>query len=35
MEIMGVLACLKYFKTPETIIIYSDSQYVVNSINKN
>ena len=35
MEIMGVLACLKYFKNSENIIIYSDSQYVVNSINKN
>lgn len=35
MEIMGVLACLKYFKNPEIITIYSDSQYVVNSINKN
>lgn len=32
---MGVLACLKYFKNSETITIYSDSQYVVNSINKN
>lgn len=32
MEIMGVLETLKYFKTPINIKIYSDSQYVVNSI---
>lgn len=32
MEIMGVLETLKYFKTPIKITIYSDSQYVVNSI---
>lgn len=33
MEIMGVLAALKYYKTPMDIEIYSDSAYVVNSIN--
>lgn len=33
-ELMGVLAALKYFDTPETLEIYSDSQYVVNSINQ-
>lgn len=32
MELMGVLEGLKYFKTPQNIIIYSDSSYVVNSI---
>lgn len=32
MELMGVLETLKYFKTPIKIKIYSDSQYVVNSI---
>lgn len=32
MEIMGVLETLKYFKTPINIKIYSDSQYVINSI---
>ena len=32
MEIMAVLETLKYFKTPTKITIYSDSQYVVNSI---
>lgn len=32
MEIMGVLETLKHFKTPINIKIYSDSQYVVNSI---
>ena len=32
MEIMGVLETLKYFKTPVKIKIYSDSQYVINSI---
>ena len=32
MEIMGVLETLRYFKTPVSIKIYSDSQYVVNSI---
>ncbi len=34
MEIMGVLETLRYFKTPIKIKIYSDSQYVVNSITK-
>jgi len=29
---MGVLETLKHFKTPINIKIYSDSQYVVNSI---
>lgn len=33
MELLGVLECLKYFKTPEVLTIYSDSQYVVSSIN--
>lgn len=33
MELMGVLATLKYFKEPTEIEIYSDSQYVVNNIN--
>lgn len=32
MEIRGVLETLKYFKTPISIKIYSDSQYVINSI---
>lgn len=32
MELMGVLEALKYFKTPSKIKIFSDSQYVVNSI---
>lgn len=32
MEIRGVLETLKYFKDPVKIKIYSDSQYVVNSI---
>lgn len=32
MEIKGVLETLKFFKTPIFITIYSDSQYVVNSI---
>ena len=32
-ELFGVLAALQYFKTPQNITIYSDSQYVVNSIN--
>jgi len=35
MELMGVLAVLQYFKEPEELEIYSDSQYVVNSINNN
>lgn len=34
MELLGVLAALRYFDTPETLEIYSDSQYVVNSINQ-
>lgn len=33
MELMAVLAALQYFDFPETIEIYSDSQYVVNNIN--
>ena len=33
MELKGVLEALKYFKTPSILTIYSDSQYVVNSIN--
>ena len=33
MEITAVLETLKYFKEPSNIVIYSDSQYVVNSIN--
>lgn len=32
MEIKAVIETLKYFKTPVKITIYSDSQYVVNSI---
>lgn len=32
MEIRGVLETLKSFKTPVKIKIYSDSQYVINSI---
>ena len=32
MEIRGVLETLKFFKTPVRIKIYSDSQYVINSI---
>ena len=34
MEIMGVLEALRYFKNPTNIEIYSDSSYVVNSINQ-
>ena len=34
MEIMGVLEALKYYKTPMEIEIYSDSSYIVNSINE-
>lgn len=34
MEIMGVLEALKYYKTPMDIEIYSDSSYVINSINE-
>lgn len=33
MELLGVLHALKWFKEPSNIIIYSDSQYIVNSIN--
>ena len=33
MEMMGVLESLKYFKIPNDIEIYSDSSYIVNSIN--
>ena len=33
MELLGVLECLRYFVNPEQITIYSDSQYVVSSIN--
>lgn len=33
MEIMAVLEALKYFKVPIEFDIYSDSEYVVNSIN--
>ena len=32
MELLSVLETLKYFKEPSNIIIYSDSQYVVSSI---
>lgn len=33
MELAGVLEALRYFKEPTKMKIYSDSQYVVNSIN--
>ena len=33
MEMMGVLMALEYFDSPEILTIYSDSAYVVNSIN--
>ena len=33
MEIFGVIMALEYFTTSEKIEIYSDSSYVVNSIN--
>lgn len=33
-ELRAVLMALEYFNTPETIEIYSDSSYVVNSINQ-
>jgi len=33
MELMGVLAALRYFKTPSEFEIVSDSAYVVNNIN--
>lgn len=32
-ELFGVLEALRYFKEPTKMKIYSDSQYVVNSIN--
>ena len=32
-ELFGVLEALKYFTEPSKIKIYSDSQYIVNSIN--
>lgn len=32
-ELYGVLKGLEFFKTPKHIIIYSDSNYIVNSIN--
>ena len=32
-ELFGVLEALKWFKEPSSIVIYSDSQYIVNSIN--
>ena len=32
-ELMGVLYALEYFKTPLKLEIYSDSSYIVNSIN--
>lgn len=32
-ELRGVLNALKYFKQPVEIEIYSDSAYIVNSIN--
>lgn len=31
-EILGVLSILEYFKEPIDLLIYSDSQYVVNTI---
>ena len=34
MELRGVLMALEHFDSPETIEIYSDSSYVVNSINQ-
>jgi len=33
MEIMGVLCVMRYLKEPSNIIIFSDSQYVCNSLN--
>lgn len=32
-ELYGVLEALKYFKTPQTLTIYSDSNYIVLSVN--
>lgn len=34
-ELLGVLECLRWFKEPSEITIYSDSQYIVSSINNN
>jgi len=34
MEIMGILSTMRYIKNPSRINFFSDSQYVVNSINK-
>lgn len=34
MELTGVIETLKYFVTPVSITVYSDSQYVVNSVNE-
>lgn len=33
MELLGVIATLRYFTTPISILIHSDSQYVVSSVN--
>lgn len=33
MELMGVLETLKFFSQPVEILIYSDSQYIVRSVN--
>ena len=35
MELLGLLSALKYFEEPKDLQIYSDSSYVVTSINKN
>lgn len=32
-ELMGVLYALEYFKTPTQLEIYSDSSYIVSSVN--
>lgn len=34
-ELMGVLYALEYFKEPKNLEIYSDSSYIVSSINNN
>lgn len=34
MEMRGVLEALKFFKNPSQLIVYSDSAYVVNSLNQ-
>lgn len=34
MELKGVIETLKYINEPSEIIIYSDSQYIVNSVSK-